>query len=184
MSTRRGEFVTIDSLLDEITPQSVPSKDVMRSVLLSRSPDSSMTFDLDVAIKESADNPVFYVQYGYARISSILRKAPEVGFGPEVYADGDLALLVHPLELALLRHMVMLPEVVANAAEQLAPHQINFYAAELARLFHGFYHDCKVLSGDPADRELSKARLRLCDAARITVARVLGLMGMTAPERM
>jgi len=184
MSTRRGEFVTIDSLLDEITPQSVPSKDVMRSILLSRSPDSSMTFDLDVAIKESADNPVFYVQYGHARISSILRKAPEAGFEPEVYADGDLALLVHPLELALLRHMVMLPEVVANAAEQLAPHQINFYAAELARLFHGFYHDCKVLSGDPADRELSKARLRLCDAARITVARVLGLMGMTAPERM
>ncbi len=184
MSTRRGEFVTIDALLDEITPQSVPSKDVMRSILLSRSPDSSMSFDLDQAVKQSDDNPVFYVQYGHARISSILRKAPEKGFEPETYANGDLALLVHPAELALLRHMVLLPEVIAAAAEQLAPHQLNFYAADLARLFHAFYHDCKVLSDDPADRELSKARLRLCDAARITVARVLGLMGMTAPERM
>jgi arginyl-tRNA synthetase len=184
MSTRRGEFVTIDALLDDITTETVPGKDVMRSVLLSRSPDSSMTFDLDLAVKQSADNPVFYVQYGHARICSILRKAPEEGIGPEVWADGDLALLTHPSELALLRRMAALPEVVAAAAEQLAPHQLNFYATELATQFHAFYRDCRVLSSNPADRELSMARLRLCDAARITVARVLALMGMTAPERM
>lgn len=184
MSTRRGEFVTIDALLDDITTESILGKDVMRSVLLSRSPDSSMTFDLDLAVKQSADNPVFYVQYGHARICSILRKAPEEGLGPEVYADGDLALLTHPSELALLRRMAALPEVIAAAAEQLAPHQLNFYAADLATHFHAFYRDCRVLSSNPADRELSKARLRLCDAARITVARVLGLMGMTAPEKM
>lgn len=184
MSTRRGEFVTIDALLDDITTESILGKDVMRSVLLSRSPDSSMTFDLDLAVKQSADNPVFYVQYGHARICSILRKAPEEGLGPETYADGDLALLVHPSELALLRRMAALPEVIAAAAEQLAPHQLNFYAADLATHFHAFYRDCRVLSSNPADRELSKARLRLCDAARITVARVLALMGMTAPEKM
>lgn len=184
MSTRRGEFVTIDALLDDITTESILGKDVMRSVLLSRSPDSSMTFDLDLAVKQSADNPVFYVQYGHARICSILRKAPEEGLGPETYADGDLALLVHPSELALLRRMAALPEVIAAAAEQLAPHQLNFYAADLATHFHAFYRDCRVLSNNPADRELSKARLRLCDAARITVARVLALMGMTAPEKM
>lgn len=184
MSTRRGEFVTIDALLDDITTESIPGKDVMRSVLLSRSPDSSMTFDLDLAVKQSADNPVFYVQYGHARICSILRKAPEEGLAPEDYADGDLALLTHPSELALLRRMAALPEVITAAAEQLAPHQLNYYAAELATHFHAFYRDCRVLSSNPADRELSKARLRLCDAVRITVARVLGLMGMTAPERM
>ncbi len=184
MSTRRGEFVTIDALLDDITTESILGKDVMRSVLLSRSPDSSMTFDLDLAVKQSADNPVFYVQYGHARICSILRKAPEEGLGPEAYAGGDLALLTHPSELALLRRMAALPEVIAAAAEQLAPHQLNFYAADLATHFHAFYRDCRVLSSNPADRELSKARLRLCDAARITVARVLALMGMTAPEKM
>lgn len=184
MSTRRGEFVTIDALLADITTETISGKDVMRSVLLSRSPDSSMTFDLDLAVKQSADNPVFYVQYGHARICSILRKAAEEGFGPEAWADGDLTLLTHPSELALLRRMTALPEVIATAAEQLAPHQLNTYAAELATHFHAFYRDCRVLASNPADRELSKARLRLCEAARITVARVLTLMGMSAPERM
>jgi arginyl-tRNA synthetase len=124
------------------------------------------------------------VQYGHARISSILRKAADEGFGPEEYADGDLALLTHPSELALLRRMVALPEVIVTATEQLAPHQLSFYATELATHFHAFYRDCRVVSGDPADRELSLARLRLCEAARIVLARALGLMGVTAPERM
>ena len=184
MSTRRGQFVTIDELLDDITTEAVPGKDVMRSILLSRSPDSSMNFDMDLAVKQSEDNPIFYVHYGHARICSILRKAPEAGLGPEVYADGELALLTHPAELALLRRMAALPEVIVAATEQLAPHQLNYYAADLASHFHAFYHHCRVLSSNPDDRALSKARLRLCDAARITIARVLGLMGMAAPERM
>jgi len=184
MSTRRGEFVTIDELLDDITTESVPGKDVMRSILLSRSPDSPMNFDMDLALKQSEDNPIFYVHYGHARICSILRKALEVGLGPEAYADGDLALLTHPAELALLRRMASLPEVIVAAAEQLAPHQLNYYAADLASHFHAFYHNCRVISSNPDDLDLSKARLRLCDAARIAIARVLGLMGMAAPERM
>ncbi len=184
MSTRRGEFITIDDLLDDVTTESVPGKDVLRFTLLTRSSDSSMTFDMDLAVKQSSENPVYYVQYGHARIQSILRKAAEEGFPPDVYADGDLSLLAHPSELALLRQMVSLPEVIVNAADQLAPHQLSHYAQELATHFHAFYRDCRVLSSDPADRELSKARLRLCDAARIVLARVLGLMGVTAPERM
>ncbi len=184
MSTRRGEFVTIDSLLDDITTETIPGKDVMRFTLLTRSPDSSMNFDLDLAVKQSSENPVYYVQYGHARISSILRKATEEGFPPAAYAQGDLSLLTHPSELALLRKMVALPEVIANAAEQLAPHQLSHYAQELATQFHAFYRDCRVVSSDPADRAISLARLRLCEAARIVLARALGLMGVTAPERM
>jgi len=184
MSTRRGEFVTIDELLDDVTTETIPGKDVMRFTLLTRSPDSSMNFDLDLAVKQSSENPVYYVQYGHARICSILRKAAEEGFDPAVVADGDLALLTHPAELALLRRMVALPEVIAAAAEQLAPHQLSYYATELATQFHAFYRDCRVVSSDPADRELTRARLRLCDAAKVALARALGLIGVTAPEKM
>jgi arginyl-tRNA synthetase len=192
MSTRRGEFVTIDALLDDVTTETIPGKDVMRFTLLTRSPDSSMTFDLDLAVKQSSENPVYYVQYGHARISSILRKAADEGFGLDTadaystsgLAEGDLSLLVHPSELALLRKMVALPEVIANAAEQLAPHQLSHYAQELATQFHAFYRDCRVVSSVPADRATSLARLRLCEAARIVLARALGLMGVTAPEKM
>ena len=184
MSTRRGEFITIDDLLADVTTESIPGKDVLRFTLLTRSPDSSMTFDLDLAVKESSENPVYYVQYGYARIQSILRKAAEEGFAPEIYAGADLSLLAHPSELTLLRQMIALPEVIVNATEQLAPHQLSHYAQELATDFHAFYRDCRVVSSDPADHEISKARLRLCEAARIVLARVLGLMGVTAPDRM
>lgn len=184
MSTRRGEFVTIDELLDEITTEAIPGKDVMRFTLLTRSPDSSMTFDMDLAIQESSENPVYYVQYGHARICSILRKAAEEGFPVEDYRGGDLTLLNHPSELALLRKMMELPEVIVDATDQLAPHQLSHYAQELAGQFTAFYHDCRVISQDPDDREQSRARLRLCEAARITLARVLDLMGVTAPERM
>jgi arginyl-tRNA synthetase len=167
-----------------IRDSSIPGKDVMRFTLLTRSPDSSMTFDLDLAVQESSENPVYYVQYAHARICSILRKAADEGFAPKEYATGDLALLTHPSELGLLRKMVELPEVIATATEMLAPHQLSSYAVDLATQFHSFYRDCRVVSSDPADAALSRARLRLCDAARIVLARVLDLMGVTAPERM
>ncbi|MEZ4767419.1 MAG: arginine--tRNA ligase [Caldilineales bacterium] len=184
MSTRRGEFVTIDALLDELTTPSIPGRDVMRFTLLTRSADSSMTFDLDLAVKESSENPVYYVQYGHARICAILRKVADEGFAPREYAGGDLGLLSHPAELKLLRKMIGLPEVIADAAAQLAPHQLSHYAQGLANDFHAFYHECKVVAAEPDERALSLARLRLCEAARIVLARVLGLMGVTAPERM
>ncbi len=184
MSTRRGEFVTIDALLDELTTPSIPGRDVMRFTLLTRSADSSMTFDMDLAVKESSENPVYYVQYGHARICAILRKATAEGFPRGAYADGDLSLLSHPAELRLLRKMVELPEVIADATAQLAPQQLSHYAQGLASDFHAFYRDCQVVSAVPSERDLSQARLRLCEAARIVLARVLGLMGVTAPEQM
>ena len=184
MSTRRGEFVTIDTLLDELTTPSIPGRDVMRFTLLTRSADSSMIFDLDLAVKESSENPVYYVQYGHARICAILRKAATEGFPPDDYAGGDLGLLGHPAELRLLRKMMELPEVIADAAAQLAPQQLSHYAQGLASDFHAFYRDCQVVSTVPAERELTRARLRLVEAARIVLARALGLMGVTAPEQM
>jgi arginyl-tRNA synthetase len=137
-----------------------------------------MDFDLELAKKQSAENPVFYVQYAHARIAGILMQAEEKF--PD-FADADVSLLSHEAELALIRKMLRLPELVESIAETLEPHQLPYYATELATAFHDFYEKCRVLSDDVA---LSKARLKLVSAARITLARVLDLMGMSAPERM
>jgi len=181
MSTRRGEFVTLDELLDMVTTESIPGKDVVRIILLTRSPDRSMTFDLDLAVKQSDENPVYYVQYAHARIASILRFAEEQRV---VTSGGNVALLTHPSELALIRQMLLLPEVIEQAAADLAPHRLTYYAQQLASAFHVFYRDCRVVSSHPADAELTKARLKLARAAKTVLARTLSLMGMTAPERM
>jgi arginyl-tRNA synthetase len=181
MSTRRGEIVTLDELLDMVTTESIPGKDVVRFMLLTRSPDRSMVFDLDLAVEQSDENPVYYVQYAHARIASILRFAAEQGvdaFG------GNVALLTHPSELALIRQMLLLPEMIEQAAADLAPHRLTYYAQELASTFHAFYRDCRVVSSDPADADLTKARLKLAQAAKVVLARTLSLMGMTAPEQM
>jgi len=181
MSTRRGEIVTLDELLDMVTTESIPGKDVVRFMLLTRSPDRSMVFDLDLAVEQSDENPVYYVQYAHARIASILRFAAQQGvdaFG------GNVALLTHPSELALIRQMLLLPEMIEQAAADLAPHRLTYYAQELASTFHAFYRDCRVVSSDPADADLTKARLKLAQAAKVVLARTLSLMGMTAPEQM
>lgn len=181
MSTRRGEFVTLDQLLDMVTTESIPGKDVVRFMLLTRSPDRSMVFDLDLAVKHSDENPVYYVQYAHARIASILRFAEERGIGP---GGGNVALLTHPSELALIRQMLLLPQVIEQAALDLAPHRLTYYAQELASAFHAFYRDCRVVSSDPHDAELTRARLKLARAAKVVLARTLALMSMTAPEQM
>jgi arginyl-tRNA synthetase len=176
MSTRRGLFVTLDELIDEV------GADAVRYFMLARSPDSHMEFDLDLAVEQSERNPVYYVQYAHARIASILRHAAEMGW--ELESPGDVALLTHESELALIRKMLELPEVIVQAVAQLTPHYLPFYAQELAAVFHAFYRDCRVVSSDPADADLTRARLRLVRAVRFVLARVLRLMGMTAPERM
>ena len=181
MSTRAGEFVTLDELLDMVTTESIPGKDVVRFMLLTRSPDRSMVFDLDLAVKQSDENPVYYVQYAHARIASILRFAEERGSDSK---GGNVALLIHPSELALIRQMLLLPEVIEQAALELTPHRLTYYAQQLASAFHAFYRDCRVVSSDPADAELTKARLKLARAAKVVLARTLSLMGMTAPEQM
>jgi arginyl-tRNA synthetase len=175
LSKRAGTQVDLREVLDDIGP------DAVRFLLLARAADSQMDLDLALARQQSDENPVYYVQYGHARIASILRYAEEQG-----YTDGgaDASLLIHPSELTLIRKMLELPEVVALAAETLAPHHLPHYAQDLAATFHAFYRDCRVVSSDPADAELTKARLRLVKAAKLVLARTLGLIGVGAPERM
>jgi arginyl-tRNA synthetase len=181
LSKRAGTVVDLRELLEDVGP------DAVRFFLLSRDPDSQMEFDLDLAREQSDKNPVYYVQYGHARIASILRKAVKRGWEVETKeadVSGDAGLLTHPSELALIRRMLALEEVIELAATRLAPHHLTYYAQELASDFHAFYRDCRVLSSDPADAELTKARLKLVRATKGVLARVLGLMGMSAPERM
>jgi len=137
-----------------------------------------MDFDLELAKKQSAENPVYYVQYAHARIASILRLAQERGID---YRDGDVSLLTTEPELTLIRKMLLLPELVETIANTLEPHHLTYYAQDLATVFHSFYMQCRVVSPDEA---LTKARLKLAEAAKVVLSRTLRLMGMTAPERM
>ena len=174
-SKRTGEFITLPELLEEVGP------DPCRYFFLARSPESQMEFDLELAKKESAENPVYYVQYAHARISSILRLAEErqIDFG-----DGDVSLLTHPGELSLIRKLVMLPELVESMAVNLEPHHLPHYAQDLAAAFHWFYQQCRVVSSEPGDEAITKARLKLVKASAIVLGRCLRLMGMEAPEQM
>jgi arginyl-tRNA synthetase len=175
MSKRTGDFVTLDELLDEVGP------DAVRFMLITQSASATIDFDLDVAIKQSDENPVYYVQYAHARIASILKKAAEVGITIE---GGDVSLLTHPAELELIRAMLRLPEIIELVATKLEPHHLPHYAIEIAGIFHSFYKQCRVVSSDPADAAISRARLKLVAAARYVLARTLNLMGVNAPETM
>jgi arginyl-tRNA synthetase len=173
LSKRTGDMITLREVLEEV------GADAMRYFLLSRSADSQMDFDIELAKKQSDENPVYYVQYAHARISSILRHAGELD-----YSQGDVSLLTSPAELNLIRRMVRLPEVVRVSAAQLSPHHLTYFAYELASAFHAFYRDCRVVSSEPGDEAITRARLKLVSACRTVLARSLGLMGMTAPEVM
>jgi arginyl-tRNA synthetase len=175
LSKRAGTQVDLREVLDDIGP------DALRFFLVARAADSQMDLDLDLARQQSDENPVYYVQYGHARIASILRYAEEQG---HTDAGADVSVLAHPSELALIRKMLELPEVVLVAAQNLAPHHLPHYAQDLAATFHAFYRDCRVVSSEPADAELTRARLRLAKATKLVLARTLRLMGVSAPERM
>ena len=175
VSKRTGDLVTLRELIDEV------GADPCRYFFLSRSVESQMEFDLELAKRESSENPVYYIQYAHARISSILRLAASRGID---FADGDLSLLRHDAELALIRKMIVLPELVEMMARSLEPHHLPHYAVELATAFHLFYQQCRVVSSAPEDAELTKARLKLVQAARIVLARCLSLMIMDAPDEM
>jgi len=170
MSKRAGHLITLREVLDEVGP------DACRFFFVSRSADSHLDFDLDLARKQSDENPVYYVQYAHARIASILRYAGGID-----YHDADVSLLRHPAELTLIRKMLELPEVIEAAVLALEPHHLPHYALELASEFHSFYTQCRVVSDDPA---LTRARLKLVDAARITLRNTLDLIGVRAPEQM
>ena len=140
-----------------------------------------MEFDLELAVRQSNENPVYYVQYAHARIAGILRLAQERDID---WSAGDVLMLAHEAELSLVRKMLLLPELVDTVAQTMAPHHLPHYATELATAFHWFYDNCRVVSSDPADEVVTKARLKLCQAAKTTLARTLDLMGMSAPEQM
>ena len=161
--------------------------DATRFFMVQRSHDTAFDLDLELARSQSQDNPVYYVQYAHARIASILRKAADEGAAGG--RPGDVAALeedalaagAEPAERALVRRLLELPGEVATAADRRAPHRLCAYAMATAADFHAFYRDCRVV-GAPADAEA--ARLGLCVATGRTIATTLGLLGVSAPERM
>jgi arginyl-tRNA synthetase len=174
MSKRSGEFVTLDELIDDI------GADAARFFMLQRSHDTTVDLDLELARKTSNENPVYYVQYAHARIASILRKAGE---GAEERASADFeALPAEPSERALIKRLCELPDEVTEAAARRAPHRLCAYGTEVARDFHAFYRDCQVVGAEGEGVE--EARLGLCLLTKRTIARTLGLLGISAPERM
>ena len=182
MSKRTGEMVTFEELVDEV------GVDATRFLMLSRSSDQPVDFDIEVAKKQDASNPIYYVQYAHARICSVLRKAAgdDAEGADELAArvipvDVDLSVLTHESELALMRKMDDFTELVALAARDRAPFRLTHYAQELAGLFHQFYTNCHIVGEEPA---VQNARLALADATRILLALTLGLLGVSAPERM
>jgi arginyl-tRNA synthetase len=175
MSKRAGEIATVDDLLDEV------GKDAFRYTMLRFALDTPIEFDVEAVTRQSMDNPVYYVQYAHARISSVLRQGRETGFTPLPVEEADLGLLRHPMEAALLRRLAGFEELVLVAASQRAPHRLTRYAEDLAAAFHRFYAECRVLSDDHA---LSSARWWLVNATRQVLANTLGLIGVDAPERM
>ena len=172
VSKRSGDIITLRELVEEV------GADACRFFFLSRTADSQMDFDMELAKKQSADNPVYYVQYAHARIASILRVAQERGIDS---TGGDVSLLTTEPELTLIRKMLLLPEIVETIAGTLEPHHLTYYAQDLATVFHSFYKQCRVVS---SNESLTRARLKLVMAAKTVLGRTLGLMGMTAPERM
>lgn len=175
MSTRSGEFVTLREVLDEV------GKDAARYNFMMRRSDSHLDFDLEVAKKQSNENPVFYVQYAHARICSIIRTAQAQGMGLPTYKDMNPSLLAEPEERILIKMMAHFPEMLEGAVKSLEVHRITFYLNELAGVFHSYYNKNKVVTEDAA---LSAARLVLIDAVRIVLANALKILGVTAPQKM
>ena len=175
MSKRRGEFITLDDLIDEI------GVDATRYFMLQRSNDSTVDLDLELAREESAENPVYYVQYAHARIASVLRKAGEARVAEALQA-GSEGLDLEPAERELVKKLLAFPAEASEAAVRRAPHRIAVYALELAQTFTAFYRDCLVVGAEPAARE--SFRIGLCVASRRTIARALGLLGVSAPDSM
>lgn len=177
MSTRAGTFVALDDVLDEVGP------DAIRYFMISRSGNSPIEFDLNLALERSDKNPVYYIQNAHVRCAGIFRKWAEAGGAPDADAQADLSLLTHESELAFMRKALELPEVIEVMVLSSEPHHIAFYAYELAAAFHPAYENCRVLHDDVPE-PLRQARLRFYRAAKQLFAHVLDLMGMSAPEVM
>ena len=175
MSTRSGEFVTMREVVDEV------GKDAARYNFLMRRSDSHLDFDLELAKRQSNENPVYYVQYAHARICSILAMAREKGYQVSAFGDTDVGRLNLAEEMALIKEISRFPEVVAGAAQTLEPHRLTFYLNDLAGIFHNYYNKHRVVSPDD---DLTKARLLLMKSVRTVIRSALGLLGVSAPEQM
>jgi len=175
MSTRKANFVTVDELLDEV------GTDAARFFFLMRKADSQLEFDLALATRTSQENPVYYVQYGHARLASIVRQAEARGIAADILDTASLPRLVLDEEINLLKAMAGYPGLVESAALELAPHRIVFYLQDLAAQFHSYYNKVRILS---EDEELSRARLSLAAAVKVVIANGLTLIGVNAPETM
>jgi arginyl-tRNA synthetase len=177
MSKRKGEFVTLDDLVEDI------GVDAARFFMLQRSHDTPLDIDIDLAREQSQDNPVYYVQYAHARISSILANAGGERLAAAEQLDVDaLSVRLAPAERALVKRLLELPDEVLEVAERRAPHRLTAYAHQVASDFHAFYRDCRVIGAEPA--ELEGMRIALCVGCRDVIARALDLLGVEAPERM
>lgn len=170
MSKRTGIYITIDELLEEV------GLDIARFFFLTRSPDTHLNFDLDLAKEQSEKNPVYYVQYAHARICSIIRK-----LGNSKLQNPNYKLLSHPSELALIKQLIRFPEIIADTSKDYQVQRLPQYAVDLATIFHQFYRDCQVISGD---KKLTEARLSLVIATKIVLKNTLDLMGISSPEKM
>lgn len=177
MSTRRGLYVTLDELVDEV------GADPIRYFMISRSANSPIDFDLDLAVEHSDKNPVYYIQNAHVRCAGIFRRWAEAGLPDDADEGADLSLLEHERELAFLRKALELGDVLETVATLYEPHRLAFYAYDLAALFHPTYEECRVLHSDVPE-PLRRARLRFYRAAAAVFGRVLDLMGMSAPEVM
>ena len=174
MSKRKGEFVTLREVIEEVGP------DITKFIFLTRKADSHLDFDIEVARKESSENPVFYVQYAYARISSIFRKAKERG-AEDLVIPGNLNRLSEDEEVELMKKLSLYPLMFEGAVRAREPHRVTFYLQELASLFHSYYNRHRVLTDDPQD---ARARLSLCSAIKRVLDEGLSILGVTAPEKM
>ena len=175
MSTRAGEFVTLRDVIAEV------GRDAARFIFLTRRSDSPLDFDLELAKEKSADNPVYYVQYAHARISSIMRLAEEQKLALDAKEKLDFNRLNLPEEIALIKQLSLYPEVVDNSARFLEPHRIPYYLTQLASAFHSYYKHHRIIQDDLA---LAQARFNLVQAIRVVIRNGLGLLGVSAPEKM
>ena len=175
MSKRRGEFVLMEELLEEV------GRDAARFTFVTRRHDSPLEFDLAVANRQSSENPVYYVQYAHARIRSIDRQVGEQGIAVPPFEQADLSPLTAPEEQALIKRLLQYPEVVRGAAQALEPHRVAYWLSELAAAFHPYYKNHRVIQDD---RRLMLARLALCATVGRVIRNGLELLGVSAPESM